>query len=525
VAHLPSGLKLAVATALYIAAAAASFIDPWLGVVLCLAIFAGSAWCDPDFSLFLLILTTPFERLFQMDEFVTVYLLGAQVLIQIAAAVYYRRPDLAEFFRLEYWHSILRTRAWPIFAIYVLLAAIYANPNVDFDFRLKTVAFGIPVLCLIALYDGRMNERTCRAVVLGVIASAVLQIIWDVAFLGGLDFLVRERWWRPVGEWRSDVSFSLGAAFDERLRGLTFNSNHLAEFLLAAICFIYTSEIIKAGKYRWAKLFLICFLYCGVALTVSKAAMAASAVVLLTATAVLAASKRWRQSTWSAAVVTICVAIVGIRILLPAEVEVSTASSSSISDHAIQSSTDQTLLGRVEKQLRFGVARPLQSDIDRKVVVLGDEAACGASCTGHRMDLWKAGLDVVRQHWLFGIGFGGWRYEMQPRLGFPFTSPHNVTIHLWGMFGLLGLGLNLALYCLVLKRAWDLRRIGAPQDDGAIWAVASTASILMIFIHETAETSWIFSLSRFGLFSWLLLSLQSSTLARCELSNVSKSTR
>ena len=80
------------------------------------------------------------------------------------------------------------------------------------------------------------------------------------------------------------------------------------------------------------------------------------------------------------------------------------------------------------------------------------------------------------------------------------------------MFGLLGLALNLGLYALMIRRAYGLRLLLRRDNPDVVWAVASTAFILIVMVHEIFETSMIFSLSRFGLFAWLVLAVQSSAI-------------
>jgi O-antigen ligase len=152
-------------------------------------------------------------------------------------------------------------------------------------------------------------------------------------------------------------------------------------------------------------------------------------------------------------------------------------------------------------------------DIDHKNVTFNPDVICHSLCAGQRTVLWPAGWKIVRQHWLTGFGFGGWKYEIHALLGVAYGSPHNATLHLWGMFGLAGLALNVLLYVLILRRAVASMRVQA-SGINAVWMIATTTYLLMVVICEAGETTEILSLSRFGLFTWIMLAMQGACMLR-----------
>jgi O-Antigen ligase len=85
-------------------------------------------------------------------------------------------------------------------------------------------------------------------------------------------------------------------------------------------------------------------------------------------------------------------------------------------------------------------------------VVSVQQDNCGIACTGQRVRIWSASLQVLKRHWLFGIGFAGWKAQLLDLLGFPFDSPHNGLLEVFGEFGLLGVFLYASLIILIIYR-------------------------------------------------------------------------
>jgi O-antigen ligase len=162
----------------------------------------------------------------------------------------------------------------------------------------------------------------------------------------------------------------------------------------------------------------------------------------------------------------------------------------------------------LEKTLRVNIESTMTQLDDGRIA--WHTAECETLCAGQRTRLWTAGWQVVREHWLTGIGFGGWRAEMKRLLQYPFSSPHNATLHMWGMFGLAGLALNLGLYAVLLRRLAGFGRWLEPTA-GHMAALATGIYLAICMAGEAVETTEIFSLSRFGFFIWIMLAMHTSS--------------
>jgi hypothetical protein len=117
-----------------------------------------------------------------------------------------------------------------------------------------------------------------------------------------------------------------------------------------------------------------------------------------------------------------------------------------------------------------------------------------ATTTGQRILLWTTGLDVIRDHPLFGIGDDNWRAEMQERTGFPYSSPHNGLLQVTGSYGVLGA----IIYLIALSQMCLL--IYLRQGDP--WVLVCAAGY---FCFEMFDVSTIFSPTFVSIWVWALL--------------------
>jgi O-antigen ligase len=130
--------------------------------------------------------------------------------------------------------------------------------------------------------------------------------------------------------------------------------------------------------------------------------------------------------------------------------------------------------------------------------------------------LWTAGLAVIREHWLVGIGYGGWRDQMLQRLHYPYSSPHNALLHLWGTLGLAGVLLMLGAYCRILVVIVRKLKTTSARAGMGIQAPLGIAPILlMLMAHELVDGALIFSLSRLGLLAWILIGILAESVGDC----------
>jgi hypothetical protein len=174
------------------------------------------------------------------------------------------------------------------------------------------------------------------------------------------------------------------------------------------------------------------------------------------------------------------------------------------------------LLDRFLSELRIGKSfrlraktedldSPLSSHLDSETTAT--ERDCGVFCTGQRDLLWKAGLEVVQEHWLIGIGYGGWKRVLQQKLGYPFDHPHNGFIEMWGEFGIAGAAIYVALIVFLIRRTRSaiLAKVGGFEK----WfLIGSSMAMLAFLANELFDTNKFFSLSPHAIWIWPLLALQ-----------------
>jgi O-Antigen ligase len=521
------------ALGLFVGAGLFSFFDPNLGVLLCAVVFAAAAWRDPDISLFLLVFSLPFDRFFHIPEQPGLAFLGMQVVTQVLSELWHRRFNPAELGQRAFWIAGVRAGVWPLIAIYVLFAVVFVSPNEDAIFRLKTMVFGLSTLALLITLDGRLSARSCRAVVVGLFASALFQLFVDVVFRAGL-----------LGLLLPPDSLAFDPVINGRLMGMTLNANFLAAVFLAAFCFVYADLLIGRPRNPTIKLVLLGILYSGMAQTVSKGALLASFAILLVMFFAFLLIRRRPLALRTAGIAALCGLLVLINLVIPpllplagpymasvyaawtaprieAQAPQAQQASSPASQTAVrpaqpngpEANVSASVEQALERKFRVRVEAPMVGDIDHKNVTISPDIICHSFCAGQRTVLWPAGWKIVRQHWLTGFGFGGWKYEMHALLGYPYASPHNATLHLWGMFGLAGLVLNLLLYARILRRAIASMN-GQGSGTNAVWVIATTTYLLMVVICEAVETTEILSLSRFGLFTWIMLAMQGACMLR-----------
>jgi O-antigen ligase len=131
----------------------------------------------------------------------------------------------------------------------------------------------------------------------------------------------------------------------------------------------------------------------------------------------------------------------------------------------------------------------------------------GLEQTGQRERLWEAGVDVVRNHWLWGLGPAGLTAAMTKALNYPFTSPHNFALELLGAYGLLGgaiyIALILALWSAGITLTHDQRML---LPGGLI-----IAPILVLLLAEIVEPSLAFGYGVVGFWFWCFAGLLAAT--------------
>ena len=104
-----------------------------------------------------------------------------------------------------------------------------------------------------------------------------------------------------------------------------------------------------------------------------------------------------------------------------------------------------------------------------------------------RTIVWRAGLDVLARHPLFGIGAGGFRYAVAPIFGAE-AAPHNVFLAIAVENGLVGLSLWLLLMVVAFRGT-----IRLPRLERFMWLTVFGVLILAFFslCFEWRKASWL----------------------------------
>ena len=125
-----------------------------------------------------------------------------------------------------------------------------------------------------------------------------------------------------------------------------------------------------------------------------------------------------------------------------------------------------------------------------------------------RQAIWKASWQVIKNNWLFGVGFSGntWNKYYNPEaekfsapLGFP---PHNMFLTIWAKSGVISAGLLLLF--LILKIYESGKRFFLSGEWYSLFLLGSTG---WLFFQSQVENFPLMDL-RIGAVFWILLALE-----------------
>ncbi len=92
----------------------------------------------------------------------------------------------------------------------------------------------------------------------------------------------------------------------------------------------------------------------------------------------------------------------------------------------------------------------------------------------YRPALWGGGLQLIREHWLVGMGFNEFYIPVE-ELGFSFQHPHNMFLNVGVRLGGIGLLCWLVLWASIAWRAWQQRHSELGQSLLALWVFSGVA--------------------------------------------------
>ncbi len=122
----------------------------------------------------------------------------------------------------------------------------------------------------------------------------------------------------------------------------------------------------------------------------------------------------------------------------------------------------------------------------------------GTGTLALRVELWKSSLRMVKDHWWKGVGPDNFLYYFRsaylPRRDYPepnLSHPHNILLHFWLEFGLLGLFWILATLWIFLHKVQEtLRSLPSPSMSRAL-VIAATGGILYGIAHGLVDQSFL----------------------------------
>ncbi len=155
----------------------------------------------------------------------------------------------------------------------------------------------------------------------------------------------------------------------------------------------------------------------------------------------------------------------------------------------------------------FGALGPGRSYLER---VTADNIEEGSS---ERLDIWERNLGIVREHWLFGTGPGGYAPYNMTYFPWDARSTHNNYFDILAQFGVIGAGLWLWFMGASLWYGWRTVRIAPPGllRTVAIVATAGWAAALVSMVSGDWVLPFVYNQSivgfRYALYNWLFLGL------------------
>src|SRR5262249_36246302 len=140
---------------------------------------------------------------------------------------------------------------------------------------------------------------------------------------------------------------------------------------------------------------------------------------------------------------------------------------------------------------------------------------------GQRDLTWNGGSQIVKDHFLWGIGPLNWAEEMERKVHFPFDSPHNAALEYVGAYGLPGALLYGALLVVFLRNAQKLRRLGArgPVAQVDAWLFGAILSFLLV---ELVDVGISLAITLHTIWFWVLMALHTGRAALADRAGVAE---
>ena len=148
----------------------------------------------------------------------------------------------------------------------------------------------------------------------------------------------------------------------------------------------------------------------------------------------------------------------------------------------------------------------VRAPAQKSQIVEGPKSSALAD-TGRRLQLFKSGVEILSNHPWWGIGHKQWAVAMLQITGFPFGSPHNGLLEVWGSYGVLGALLYAALIVVAGRNYLMIER--RAHNSISLWLNRGIGLFLFaLVLHELVEVATVLAVTPYALWAWMALGLQ-----------------
>jgi hypothetical protein len=512
--RLTSQVRLAVVAGLgllFLVLAASSLIDPPAAMIACAALLSATALIVPQLGIALVLLCTPIRAVFDLSQDRMQVVLAAGLM---AVAVRHL-PLLGQFLRER------RPLVLTLFAAFIcMFVARTALETMQFGTDdpwglLKETVFYPSVLMVALAAHSYADDRRFLCDLMAAVGIAITLTIG----IDGIDL-----YFPMTGE-----SWGLLRGYPSlRFSGLHVNPNATGKYLifgsLLACCALWVArERLCAGLLSIAAVAVVTL---AISATLSKSTTIAVLGALLAFMVHHAWLRRWRETGAIAAATLLVVSAMATWYVAfgPWTYRHTARTLVEMKRLSLEGKTlaakEQSIAELVENELRLSqsysmkmtdrsVNKPPNSEMYRKLAgsIVYTKRDCSWTCAGQRDLLWGTGLKIVGDHWLVGIGPHRWVAEYLARLQFPFDTPHNGLLELWGGYGLAGAALYLALLLQLLR----LATASLPTNTSSpqfVFLVGTSLYVISMLLGELVDPAKFFTMNPHAIWLWTFVAAQ-----------------
>lgn len=308
----------------------------------------------------------------------------------------------------------------------------------------------------------------------------------------------------------------------ERFSGLHVNPNATAKYLLfgtfLAACVLVATRSLPTATLAVAGIVVTAL---GVGATSSKSTLLAATGALSAWLIVVLWQRAWRRAASVLAVMVLVLGAVGTWYVVVAPHAEKLALRNLLEFKKLRTAivdrpaVPKSILQRLEDEMRIGRSysmkvekppenAPANSEMYRNIPgkIVYTKRDCGWACTGQRDQLWGTGLAIVRDHWLIGIGPHRWGPEYQARLGFPFDTPHDVVLELWGGYGIAGAALYVVLLVVLLRQVYRSFTL-PPSAPAFVLVTVAALYVVAMLLAELVDPAKFLAMNPHAIWLWV----------------------